>query len=181
MAQTHKAMKTETAVFFRRGSLARPVLKVVDSGSNILIAIRSEKDEHLSLHTTDDGPLFTHWSPSKPESTWDARRVSTAKSLRWRNPDRHAHYYANRPLFPEPIKGMDGHELVTRYVDLTAARPKATYERGHKIELNAPGSKFLLSIRLSTPGQPVKDPSSPHVKTEFGDLHFQAKPWPRDH
>jgi hypothetical protein len=174
-------MKTTTAVFFRYGALNRPVLKVADGGSNVIIAIRSEKDEHLSLHASDDGPMFTHWSPSKPETTWDALRVSAARKLRWRDPDRHAHYYAHRPLFPEPIDGMDGHELVGRYVNLAAASAKAKYERSDRIELEAPGAEFMLSIYLSTPGQSVEDADSPHIQTEFGDLYFKAGPWPHSH
>jgi hypothetical protein len=151
------------------------------TGLRLGIISCNKENEHLSLHTSDDGPHFTHWSPNKPESTWDVRRVFTAKSLGWRNPDRHAHYYANRPLFPESIEEMNGHELACRYVDLTTAKPKEMYEKGRKIELNAPGSEFKLGIRLSTPGQPVEDPSAPHVETEFGDLYFQAKPWTKSH
>jgi hypothetical protein len=171
-------MKTETIVFFRYEDLKPPVLKVVDGGSDVTIAIRSENDEHLSLHESDDGPWFTHWSPDKPGSTWDCLRVSTARSVGWRDPDRHAHYFSNRPLFAEPIDGMDGHELVSRYVDLGSARPKARYERANKIELGAPGPEFMLGIHLSTRGQPVREPSAPHVQTRFGDLHFKPTPWP---
>jgi len=167
-------------IFFRDGDLERPVLKVETKGDKrVVIVIRGECGEHLTLHRKDDGSvIFTHWSADKPVSTWDQARAVTARAMRWRSPERHRNYLSNRPLYPEPIIGMDGHQLAGRYINLAATSPKEKYQRFDRMTLDAPAPEFMLYIHLSTPGQPFSKPSAPHIATSFGDLYFTTARWP---
>lgn len=161
-----------TVVFFRHGDLVRPVLKVTESPDQVVIVIRSEPNEHMTLHRESDGTvLLTHWSADKPPGTWDATNVGVARSLGYRDPERHAHYYAHRPLFP--VQGMDGHELGGRRIDIEAASLKARYADARRIVVEAPARKFMLSFHLATPEQPYSSPDDPCVTTAFGDIFFR--------
>lgn len=163
-----------TIVFFRCGELERPVLKVMESTHQVVIVIRSEPNEHMTLHRQNDGTvLLTHWSEHKPQSTWDEVNVQVASSLGYGDPERHAHYYAHRPLVP--VQGMDGHELGGRRIDIAAASAKAKYAAEDRIVVDVPTQEFMLTFHLSTPEQPYSAPDEPHVRTSFGDLYFQPK------
>jgi hypothetical protein len=167
--------KATTMVWFSLDGTETPVLKVAESEDQVLIVIRFEPDEHLSLHREADGRvLLTHWSPDKPPSTWDAQRVEAARSLGYRDPERHAHYYAHWPLVR--VQGMNGHELVARRITLANATAKAKYDLLPKIVLTAPAAEFMLSFHLSTDEQPYSPKDDPHVATELGDLYFQPGP-----
>jgi len=96
-----------TIVFLRFGDLIRPVLKVRETTHQVVIALRSEPDEHLTVHRQATGALLlTHWSANKPAGTWDALRAEGARDLGWRDAGRHANYLTHRPLVP--VEGMDG-------------------------------------------------------------------------
>jgi len=147
---------------------------VVEKSGQVVIVIRSERDEHLAVHRMADGPvMFTHSSPDKPPGAWDATRAEIARKLGFRNPGKHAHYYAHRPLFPEPIVGMDGHVLVERRVRIEAGSPPAKYANTPRIVVDAGAPEFMLGVHLSTPGQPYSSPEEPHVATAFGALYFR--------
>lgn len=162
-----------TIVYFQHMDLCRPVLKVLETEDQVLIAIRSESNEHLTLHRQRDGStLLTHWSPDKPQGTCDRERVSAARSLGWSDPERHAHYYIHQPLFSS-IGGMDGYELLGRRIKLEAAKPSSKYDHARQIVLNAPGREFMLRFVLSTAEQPYSAVDEPHVETRFGGLYFR--------
>jgi hypothetical protein len=164
----------ETMVFFRHGGVEWPVLKVMESADQVVIVIRSGPNEHMTLHRQDDGTtLFTHWSEDKPPGTWDETTVEVARKLGYGDPERHAHYYAHRPLFP--VQGMDGHELGGRRIDIEAATNKAKYGNAERIVIDAPTREFMLAFHLSTPEQPYSAPDEPHVVTTFGDLYFRPR------
>jgi hypothetical protein len=159
-------------VFFRFENLERPVLKVVEKIDQVAIVIRSEANEHLTLHREANGTvLLTHWTPDKPRGTWDATRIEVARRLGYRNAERHAHYLTHRPLFP--VQGMDGHELCGRRVILESATAKRKYVRAPHIVIDAPAREFMLTFHLATPEQPYSAPEEPHIATGFGDLHFR--------
>lgn len=163
-----------TIVFFRCGELERPVLKVMESADQVVIVIRSEPNEHMTLHREADGTvLLTHWSEDKPPGTWDATNVEVARSLGYGDPERHAHYYAHRPLFS--VQGMDGHELGGRRIDIEPATAKAKYVNAERIVIDAPRREFMLTFHLATPEQPYSAPDDPHVVTSFGDLYFRPR------
>lgn len=164
----------ETLVFFRLGDTERPVLKVSESPGQVVIVIRSEPNEHLTLHRQDDGSvLLTHWSPDKPLGTWDKHRVSAARKLDYAAPDKHAHYITHHPL--RNVIGMDGHHLVGRRINLYAATPRAKYERAQRVTIEAPSPEFMLTFSLATPEQPYSTPDDPHVVTSFGQLYFRPE------
>jgi hypothetical protein len=172
--RSFELMADMTLVFIRCGDVERPVLKVVERPDQVVIIIRCEQDEHLTLHRKADGTvMFTHWSSDKPRGAWDRARVEAARKLGWQNPDKHAHYYSHRPLFPAPIEGMDGHELVSRRIQLEAAPTRAKYARKPRIVVEAPAREFMLSFHLSTREQPYSAPDAPHVATSFGELYFR--------
>jgi hypothetical protein len=126
----------------------------------------------VASHREADGTvLLTHWSPDKPRSTHDTSRIEIAQKLGYGDPERHAHYYTHRPLFP--VKGMDGHELGGRRVSLESATVKPKYSHMPQIVVNAPAREFMLTFHLSTPEQPHSTPDEPHVPTGFGDLYFR--------
>jgi hypothetical protein len=164
----------ETMVFFRHGDLEQPVLKVTESADQVVIVIRSEPNEHMTLHRQDDGTvLLTHWSEDKPPGTWDETNVEIARSLGYGDPDRHAHYYAHRPVFP--VHGMDGHELGGRRINIEAATAKAKYAKAKRIVIDTPRREFMLTFHLATPEQPYSSPDAPHVVTSFGDFYFRPR------
>lgn len=167
--------KKTTIVVFRHEGSEWPVLKVTESPDQVLIVIRSEPDEHITLHGQADGTvLFTHWSPDKPRKTADAARARIARKLGYRDPDRHAHYYAHWPLVL--AEGMDGHHLVGRRIRIDAARPKAKYANTPRVTIDAPAREFMLTFTLATPEQPYSAPDEPHITTSFGDLYFRPEP-----
>ena len=71
-----------TAVFFRAPDGFEPVLRVMETGSaQVVVAIRTERDEHLTLHRQADGELrLTWWSADKQPDTHDAARVAIAEN-----------------------------------------------------------------------------------------------------
>jgi hypothetical protein len=161
-----------TIVFFRFERSELPVLKVIETSAQVVIVIRSERDEHLTLHREKDGALMlTHSSPDKPPSTWDAKRVEAARAVGYRNPEKHANYYTHRSLFP--VIGMDGYELVARRITLAAAKPTQKYGRASRITVEAPASEFMLAFHLATIDQPYSAPDEPRVSTHLGDLYFR--------
>lgn len=172
-------MATETIVFLRSPDLERPVLKVVERDDQVVIVLRSEPDEHLTLHREATGSLLlTHWSAHKPAGTWDVLRAEAARSTGYRDPSRHANYLTHQPLVP--VQGTDGYELCERRVSLKAARPKEKYARGPLIVVDVPGSEVMLSFHLGTPEQPYSAPDEPHVATALGDLYVRPSSRDRD-
>jgi hypothetical protein len=163
----------EFVVFFRHADLLRPLLKVLSGPEQVVVALRAARDEHVTLHREVDGTvLWTHRCPDLATSTWKETRVDAARAAGFRSPDHHGDYLVHRPLFREPITGWDGHVLLTRWVDLAEARPKARYRSDDNVVLVAPAREFMLSIHLSTEGQPFSQPDEPHVDTAFGALYF---------
>jgi hypothetical protein len=161
-----------TAVFFRYGALARPVFLVEERPRDVHIYIRTEPNEHLSLHGQDDGTvLLTHWSPDKPASVWDETRVRIAKAIGYRDPDRHGKYYQHRPLVMGSFVNGDD-MLVGKRVDIAAASAKTKYTRGPSIEIVAPTQQFMVRIYITAP-LPTSD--EPHVPTAFGNLYFRMQ------
>lgn len=160
-----------TAVVFRCGELARPVLLVEEryGGGDVFVFLRARADEHLSLHREVDGStLFTIWSPDKPRSVWDDARVNVARRLGHGDPERHAHYYVHRRLYG-PAVGEDVEMLVGWAVRITAASRRAKYERMASLEVVAPAEECMVRVLLRTSG----DTSEPGVATAFGTLHFR--------
>lgn len=161
-----------TAVFFRYGALARPVLVVEQRPRDVHIYIRTEPNEHLSLHGQEDGSvLLTHWSPGKPASVWDEARVRIARAIGYRDPERHGKYYQHRAVVMGRFANSDD-MLVGKRVDIAAASAKAKYTRGPSIEIAAPAQQFMvhmyITATLSTSGEP-------HVPTAFGNLYFRTQ------
>src|SRR5919108_9223 len=156
-----------TIVFMRCGDLKRPVLKVTERKEQVVVALRGERNEHLSVHRDKEGTVIaTHWSPDLASSTWDALRVEVARKLRYRDPERHGHYVMHRPLF-SPVVGADGHFLIGRRINIESAKPKRTYERAPQIVIEMPARECMVEFILSTPDRPFSQPDNPHVRTAF--------------
>ena len=166
-------MSKETAVFFRHGSIERAALNVVErslaTGSDVQIIIRSERDEHLSLHRDDSGLLLTHWSAYKPPSVWDADRVMAASAMGFRDPERHGKYYQHQHIYPDEA----GWLLLKTRVTLSRVTEKSKYAKRTRIVIAAPSEEFMLAINLATPPEsPSMEPD--RVNTRMGDLYFVA-------
>lgn len=168
----HPDVTKTTLVYFRHGDLERPVLKVEEKPDQAQIIIRSEREEHLSLHDTDDGILFTHYGPDMASSGHDEARVGAARAWGYRDPERHGNYIAHWHLRSNVI-GMDGHYLVGRRISIDRAQAREKYEAMPRITIDAPAAEFMLTIILATPEQPYSAPDEPHVTTRFGDLYFR--------
>jgi hypothetical protein len=68
---------------------------------------------------------------------------------------------------------MDGHELVSRRIQLEAAPAHGGSTRASLGSSSTRPREFMLSFHLSTPEQPYSAPDAPHVATAFGDLYFR--------
>ncbi|HEX6703012.1 MAG TPA: hypothetical protein VF101_19970 [Gaiellaceae bacterium] len=128
-------------------------MKVEERPNDVTIMLRSERDEHLSLHGTEDGILVTHYSPDVASSVHDEARVAAARARGWRDPQRHADYIAHWWLQPR-VSGMDGHILCGRRIYLERAKAKRKYEAKPRITIDAPAAEFMVEVVLSTPEQP---------------------------
>jgi hypothetical protein len=163
-----------TLVYFRVGELERPVLKVEErDNGDVTIVVRSERDEHLSLHPQADKILLTHYAPDIASSTHDERRIEVARTLGYRDPERHGSYVAHWPLRSTVI-GMDGHELVGRRIHIDRATPRGKYDKLPRIVIDAPAAECMVWFVLSTPEQPYSRADEPHVSTGLGDLYFRV-------
>jgi hypothetical protein len=164
-----------TVVYFRCDDLERPVVKVEErDDGDVTIIIRSEHDEHLSLHPQDDGILLTHYGPDIASSTHDAARVAAARAHGYRNAERHGSYVAHWPLRSNVI-GMDGHHLVGRRISIDHAKTKAKYDSLPQIVIDAPAPECMVTFILATPDQPYSRRDEPHVETRLGDLYFRTE------
>jgi hypothetical protein len=168
------ATEKTTIVYCRHAELERPLLKIIERTDDVTIVIRSERDEHLSLHRMDGRILLTHYSPDLASSTHDRLRVEAARAQGYRDPERHADYIAHWPLHPHVI-GMDGHFLCGRRIYLSQASAKPKYERMARIDIEAPASEFMLDFMLATSEQPYSRACEPHVETSFGNLYFSPR------
>lgn len=171
---------TESVAFVRHAERQRALVLVIErtlrnGRPDLQIVLRTEIEEHLSLHREDDGGLLlTHSSPGKPPSVWDELRVQGARALGWRDPERHGTYYQHHRIYPEG--SADGWPLVGKLIDLATVRPtRAKYERGPRITIVAPAPLFMLHVNLTSAGQ-VLASEEPRIVTAFGDLTFRAGP-----
>jgi len=168
-------MTKTTLVYFRYGDLERPVIKVEErADGDVTIMIRSERNEHLSLHTSADGVLLTHYAPELASSTHDEARVAAARAAGYRDPERHKHYIAHWTLNKHVID-MDGHELVGRRITLVGASAKPKYENMPRIVIDVPAAECTVTLILATAEQPYSKPEEPHVETSVGDLYFRPE------
>jgi hypothetical protein len=170
-------MAKTTLVYFRHDELVRPVLKVIERQNldDVTIMIRSEVDEHLSLHhEAEGGTLLTYYNPAFASSSHDEARVSAARAHGYRDPERHGKYIAHWTL-PARVVGMDGHILAGRRIFLDQATSKLKYERMPRVDIEAPAAEFMLDLILATAEQPYSKPDEPHVSTSFGDLYFRPR------
>jgi len=169
-------MPKTTVVYFRCGDLERPAVKVEErADGDVTIMIRSERDEHLSLHTTDNGILLTHYAPDVASSTYDEARVAAARASGYRDPERDARYIAHWTL-NRCVIGMDGHYLVGRRISLERASAKPKYENVPRIVVDVPAAECMVTFILATAEQPYSKPDEPHVETDLGSLYFRPEP-----
>src|SRR6266511_598574 len=168
-------MTKTTLVYFRCGDLERPAVKVEErADGDVTIMIRSERNEHLSLHSTDDGILLTHYAPDVASSTHDGARVAAARAAGYGDPERHAHYIAHWTLNPRVI-GMDGHYLLGRRITLDRAYAKRKYENMARIVADVPAAECMVTFILATDEQPYSKPEEPHIETSVGKLYFRPE------
>jgi hypothetical protein len=166
---------TKTLVYFRHGELERPVLTVMDQADQVVIAIRTEANEHLTLHRAEDGVIVTLYSPEMASSVHDKDRVSAARAAGYRDPARHGEYVMHQYLWAHVI-GMDGHELCGRRIYLDRATVKRKHARLPRIVIDTPTTEFMLRFILATAEQPYSAADDPHISTSFGDLYFRPEP-----
>lgn len=174
------AMSEETIVYMRHGELRRPVFRVVEASSgDVQVYVRAGRDEHVSIHRNDEPefPLvITHHAPELASSTWDPVRVEAARSAQIEDAERHGNYTFNLKLsksqLESPVLGMDGIHIVGRRIVIGDATDKPKYEKGSKVELNAPGAECMVDIVLSTQSRPCQDRDAARVATGFGDVCF---------
>jgi hypothetical protein len=125
---------TESVVFVSHEELERAVVVVIErtlggGRPDLQIVLRTDPEEHLSLHLEDEGGLLlTHSSPGKPPSVWDQDRVTGARALGYRDPEKHGTYYQHHRIYPEG--SPSGWPIVGKLIDLAAVRAtKPKYER----------------------------------------------------
>ena len=92
-------MKKETILNVRWTSNEGALAKIKDCGHQVVFAFLNVDGEHLTIHRQDDGMfLLTHRSKNKPLRPVDEQKIESARSIGWRNPERHGQYYLHQPL-----------------------------------------------------------------------------------
>jgi hypothetical protein len=86
-------MKT-TIIYLDFSGKHKPFAKIVDTQSQVICALIARDGEHLTIHKQKipDNLLFTFYSKNKVPSTWDPMKVELARSLGYKDPERHGQY-----------------------------------------------------------------------------------------
>ncbi len=127
----------------------KPFIEIIDQRPDQVILRFIDRDEHVTLHLQQDGSIIkTHYCPNKPRSTWDKTNIEIARSLNYRQPERHGSYVNNRPL--PKIDNVDGYYLLGRRIDLQAIQPRQRYYNHIQQTLTVPNNQFMLECYLST-------------------------------
>ena len=116
-------------IYFRYKKIKSPIIKVIDTKSQIVIAFIAFEGEHLTLHPQKDGSILrTHFSKNKPKSTWDDMRVEAAKVAGYKDPTKHGKYYIHEPL--HKMSNVAGYHLVGKRIDIyQALEDKEKYKK----------------------------------------------------
>jgi hypothetical protein len=153
------------------GSLNKPTLEITESNKDqVVIRLLPFGQEHITLHRQKDGIILaTHYMDNKPPSAWDDMTVQVARTLGYRNPERHGGYTMHRPLFKMVNGG--GYNLMGRRIDLNSFNPRQWYYNHIDKTIGAPENIFMLNFHLSTLGNEC-DSSLQRIMTVLGDVCF---------
>lgn len=146
----------------------KPFLEIDNRRTDQVVLRFISRDEHITLHLDDVGQIIkTHYFPDKPSSTWDETNVETARTLGYRNPERHGSYVDHRPL--PHIDNIQGYHLVGRLIDLDGIQPRQRYYSNIDQTLVVPSNKFMLNFYLSTP-ENQRQSQGMVLSTNLGDV-----------
>lgn len=159
-------------VSFKHKAISKPTLEITKNKKDqIIIRFIPYKDEHITVHKRRDGSLLrTHFSSNKPKSVWDNTRVTAARGMGYKKPEKHGQYVIHTPLVK--LENMQGYFLGGRLIELSGYKPKARYYKKEGLEITAPNNKFLLKLYLSTIDNP-RNSQFDKVKTSLGDIFFE--------
>ncbi|MDZ7699903.1 MAG: hypothetical protein U5R49_24250 [Deltaproteobacteria bacterium] len=84
----------KTIVYIEISGSHKPLLKIVDTDSQVICVLIARDGEHLTVHRQKDSDdlLFTFYSKNKVPSTWDPEKVEIARGLGYKDPERHGQY-----------------------------------------------------------------------------------------
>lgn len=127
----------------------KPFLEIDDQRIDQVVLRFIDRDEHVTLHLRRDGSILkTHYFPDKPSSVWDDTNVEVARSMNYRQPERHGSYVDNRPL--PKIDNIEGYYLLGRRIDLQVIQPRQRYYNNIHQTLIVTEDQFMLEFYLST-------------------------------
>ncbi len=159
-------------IAFKHGATQKPIIKIVDTSKQVVLAFIPFKGEHITLHPQADGQILrTHSSEQKLPSVWDAERVQIAKQLGYKNPEKHATYFIHDTL--KIFSNMSGYYLGGRTVDFSQVPiAKKKYKTLKKTIIDMPVSDCILHMYLSTSNNP-RSSAFPNVQTSIGTIIFE--------
>lgn len=160
----------ESIIYFRHKKIEKPVIKVIDTQKQVVLAFMPLNGEHLTLHPKTDGSILrTHIGKNKPESTWDDKRVEAAKAAGYKDYAKHGKYYIHEPLLK--ISNVAGYHLVGRRIDISQApEDKEKYKKINKIIVDTPQENCMANFYLSTADNSYIPKTDPNFPTSVGKI-----------
>lgn len=151
------------------------MIKVLEKKKNqVVLAFIPFQGEHVTLHLQNNGSILkTHHDINKPKSTWDSARVEVARSLEYKDPERHGQYYDHSPLMK--ICNVSGYYLCGRRINLAENSAGKNYVKERKIIIDAPKNDFMLDLYLSTDDNPYLKRGNPFLETSIGKIFMEFK------
>jgi hypothetical protein len=145
------------------------VANIEDSQQRLLFFLRDHDGTHLTIWMQDGVSRFECSSVQPVGSVWDEARRGVARDhpdLKYRNWQKHANYFVNRPLdyFPDSSLPLVTFSMPRR---LKTARPSLRSKPA--LHLSAPGPHFDLSLYFS-PSRSTAIPDSVIFEAEIGRL-----------
>ncbi len=161
--------KSETLIYFKFQNEIKPVIKVCDSKKQVVLNFLFSTEEHITLHPKETGEILkNHWYKNKPIKNWDNENVEIAKSLYYKDPQRHQ-FYINHSLIMDHTRSLSNH-LVSRRININnAPKDKNKYRKLPKATIEIPSKEIMVSFYL----QPIKsneDNTLGQINTTLGIL-----------
>jgi len=156
----------------------RAFAKLSETSRRVILALLlTGQGFHLSLHRgSQSGKTHVEYSSCHPVgSVWDGARIGIAEQLRYKQPQKHACYVLNAPLYATNKLNVPilSHRLT---FDSFSRSMPTRHARLPRICVPAIANPFLLSFHFSPDNSTVPPPDSTILPTALGTLtlHIQA-------
>jgi len=161
-------------VYFKYKKIEKPIVKVIDTKNQVVLAFINSNGEHITLHLRDDGSILrNHYNKNKPISIWDNERINIAKEIGYNNPEKHGKYYITAKL--NKIDNIKGYHIAGRNIDIyeiSEDEDKKRYKKMKKIIIDMPKNNLMIHLYLSTKDNPYIK-TSPSFPTSLGNIFIE--------